>query len=308
MQIRVQLDAKYKERASGPDMFMSRLIRVLEKKHDIKFTSKKPHISLGVILLPPKTSAKRIVRVDGCYYNKSYMSNSLNKQIQKSISKADGVVFQSNFSKQLCQKLLKTEPKNCCVIYNGIDQDWIKTVPPFESDVENIFVSIAAWRNSKRPKSIIKSFIHANIPNSKLFIIGNFEKQILHENVVYLGKQPSEKIISILKRSKGLIHLCKIESCSNAVVESLSCGIPVLCNNIGGTPELVKNDGIIVNCDPAFEYRFIDEKNVDNIDTKLVALEMNKLLQKTWSINRPDLSIDLCANQYYNYFKLILNV
>lgn len=308
MELRISLDALYKERPSGPNMFMSRLIKCLESNHGVVFTNKKPHIALGVIFLPQK-GAKRIVRVDGCYYNKAYMSGGINKAVFNAINKADGVIFQSEFSKKMCLKMLGAKPKLNTVIYNGVDQNWISNIAFNKEYADSkIFIATASWRNSKRPKSIVKSFIHANIPHSRLLMIGKIDKKINHPAVNYLGKRSSEDIISLLKNSNALIHLCKIESCSNSIIEALSCGIPVVCNNIGGSPELVKNDGIILKCDEPFDFKFIDEKNVDNLDVDIVADGLKKVLNKDWKISRPDLDINICAEQYYKFFEMVLSV
>lgn len=304
--IRVKLDRRYKESASGPNMFMSRLVRVLEKDYKIEFVSKKSHIDMGVIFLPEsKPGAKRVVRVDGCYYNKATGTN-MNKYISKAIRKADGVIYQSEFSKKLCDKLLKCKPKKYSVIYNGIDQNWIRSIQPKSFTEKNVFAAIANWRTSKRPRSIIKSFLKANIPDSRLLIIGKFDKKIKHDNISYLGKLNSDEIISCLKGCKSLIHICKIESCPNAVIESLSCGVPVICNNIGGTKEIVKNDGIVVECDDQYEFDFINDKNVDNINPSIISPALELVVSRQWDIKRDDLSIQVSAEKYRSFFEFVL--
>ena len=44
-------------------------------------------------------------------------------------------------------------------------------------DEKYIFVAAASWRNSKRPKSIIKSFLESGIENSRLVIVGKYKKK-----------------------------------------------------------------------------------------------------------------------------------
>lgn len=307
MQLRIKLESKPKERASGPNMFMSRIVKYIKENYDVKFTSKKPNLAFGSIFLPSKVQ-KRVVRIDGCYYNKSHFSHPTNKALSTAIKKATGVIFQSDFSRNMCQKLLGVEAKQYCVIPNGIDFGWVDSIAPVNFKESNVFAAVASWRNSKRPKSIIKSFIDAKIPDSRLLVIGKFEKPIKNDKITYLGNLPSNLVIANLKSCKALIHLCKIESCPNAVVEALSCKIPVICNNIGGTPEIVKNNGIIVNCDEPYNFKYIDEKDVDNINTKDVASALVQVLENRWEIDRSYLDIKECAEKYYNFFKLIINV
>lgn len=300
--IRIYLGKHYKETSSGPQMFLSRLVKALTN-YPVEFTSRKPHISFGVIVALPYRKARQVVRIDGCYYNKAMSGcGSMNRRIAESIKKADGVVYQSSFSKTLCERILKVKARKDTIIYNAIDQNWVNSIEPLNLPSENSVVAVANWRNSKRPKSIINGFLEAKIPNSKLFFLGKFKKKIEHEDLVFLGNVSSSDIIAHLKSAKALVHLCKIESCPNVAIEALSCGVPVVCNNIGGTQEIVGSDGVIVKCDPEFKFEYIDQGDVDNLDPKLIANGIKECFSKTWTVNRPDLDINRAAKEYYDFF------
>lgn len=301
--IRVFLDSQQK--TSGPGVFMARIAHALDKTGKVEITSKKPHIALGTINLP-RVNCKRVIRVDGCYYNKSQGNMGINNILYISIVKSDGVIFQSQFSKLMCEQLLKVEPQTYSVIHNGIDKSWIDEIPAIQNTAKNVFVAIANWRNSKRPKSIINGFLEAKIPDSQLLFIGKYKYDNPSENVLFLGDQSPKKVISYLKGATSLIHICKIESCSNAVVEALACGKPVVCNNIGGTPEIVGSDGVIVKCDDDFEFRVIKEKDVDNINVSILSEGLNKIVSRSWEVSRPELNMDNVAQQYYDFFLRVL--
>lgn len=302
MPLRIHIDRTYREGTSGPGTFMARLCKCLEEEYGVNFTSKKPHLSLGVIFLPKVRGSKNVVRVDGCYYNELNSGVGLNKTIKKSINRADGVIFQSGFSKKMCELLLSVKARKSSIIYNGVDQKWVDSIEPKIFPDKYVFVACASWRNSKRPKSIIKSFISANITNSRLIVIGKFNKQISHPQVNYVGNKKPEDVISYMKGATAFIHLCKIESCPNVVIEALSCHLPIICNNIGGTPEIVGSDGIIVNCDQPFSFKTIKEKNLDNIDVQLVSKALKNVINKQWNISRPDLDIRISAQKYLDFF------
>ena len=307
--MRVCLDEEYKETAAGPSMFLSRLIKELKLSYNVEFTSHKPHVSLGVITKSGCKKGRQVVRIDGCYYNLANTGGkSLNKCIAHSIRSADGIIYQSKFSKLLCERLLQVKPKRSTVICNGIDQKWISEIKPSLMEHKYTFLSIARWRNSKRPKSIINGFLESNIDDSQLLFIGKYKEQFDHPKIKFLGNKTSEEIISILKASTALIHLCKIESCPNVVIEALSCGLPIVCNNIGGTPELVKSDGIVIKSDSPFAFDFIKESDVDNIDTRIISNGLIECISRNWNISRPDLDISRTAKEYYNFFLKVLHV
>lgn len=263
--MRVSIVGKCKETDSGPMSFMSRIRNALPKYTPVEITDRKPHLVLSSIH-SPKTRVKTVLRVDGCYYNRALFNVKANDAIAKSIKRADGVIYQSKFSERMCSKILKARPKtDFAIIPNGIDQRSLKDIAPNKQfDGKYIFVASAKWRETKRPRSILKGFIKANVPDSKLLFVGEYNKRIKDKRIVYLGKLSHKELIGYLKASNAFIHLCMIESCSNAVVEALSCGLPVVCNNIGGTPELVGDDGVIVKSDKKFKFNIINEAKVDS--------------------------------------------
>lgn len=307
--MKIHIDFQGRDKASGPHMFTRRLEYALGKIEGVEMSSDHPDISLGVINLPKKRGKKNIVRIDGCYYNEAIGKIRNNASIADAIKRADGVIFQSEFSKKLCRLILGVKSKSKIIIPNGIDQSLIRSIQAAPKISEHVFVAAANWRMTKRPKSIIRSFRRANIPNSKLIFIGDYQEKVKHPDILYTGDLREADVISYLKSATALIHLCMIESCPNIVVEALSAGVPVICNNIGGTPELVKSDGIIVECDDPFDFRIINNNNVDNLDEEKlerVAQAMRVCVNKKWSINRPELDISQTAIAYHDFFKWIL--
>ena len=58
---------------------------------------------------------------------------------------------------------------------------------------------------------------------------------------------PSEELGEILREHDVYITASQNDPCSNAVVEALACGLPVLYLNDGGHPELVGLGGLPFN-------------------------------------------------------------
>jgi glycosyltransferase involved in cell wall biosynthesis len=311
-----------KFREGGTGVFRSRLIKSLQKIKDIKLVhdpKKDFDIELAFIRKVYKHKKPYILRVDGCYYvDKKYN----NKPIEKAIRGASYVIFQSKFAYKLCERVLRLRPdckngKNLkySIIYNGIDLNYIKSIKPSKNIEPGSFVTCSRWDPNKRPVSTIKGFIKANT-GKHLYVIGgigvggknvNLDKLIKSNKYVHLvGEKSNEEVISILKSCDYLIHLCYIDACPNVVIEALSCGLNVLCTNLGGTKELVQSNGYVLKVDKFWKTRYMKKRNVDNLHKNIVAPGIYKLSEIKNKFNRSDLDIDITAKKYVDIIKKVI--
>jgi len=315
----IQID---KFTGGGTGIFRSRLIEAFKKIEDIELVhnpKKDFDIELAFIKQVHKHNKLHILRVDGCYYMKKKYNN---KPIEKAIRKAEYVVFQSKFAYKLCKRVLRLRSdcpngKNLkySIVYNGINLDYVKRVEPSKNIIPGSFVTCSRWDPNKRPISTIKGFIKANT-GKHLYVIGgvgvggkniNLDKMAKSKYIHLLGEKSNEETISILKSCSALIHLCHIDACPNIVIEALSCGLNVLCTNLGGTKELVKNNGVVLDVDKFWKTRYLRSQNVDNLNKIVVADGINRLCKiKNDGFNRKDLNIDIVAKQYINIIKKVI--
>lgn len=101
--------------------------------------------------------------------------------------------------------------------------------------------------------SLIKAFkiVLNKYPNMKLLIIGSgpeknnlqiYIKRHRVKNVTIIDTIPHEKLVYYYRRSKVVVlPSIGFENAPLSILESFSCGTPVVASNIGGIPELVKN-------------------------------------------------------------------
>ncbi|MFN3270889.1 MAG: N-acetyl-alpha-D-glucosaminyl L-malate synthase BshA, partial [Candidatus Kapaibacteriota bacterium] len=143
------------------------------------------------------------------------------------------------------------------IIHNFVDTDEFKRVENaqlrnrFASESEKVLIHISNFRPVKKVEDVVYAFseIKKKIP-SKLILVGDgpempkIEMQIkklgIFKDVYCLGEQSS--IAELLSIADLFLLTSEIESFGLAALEALSCGVPVVCYDVGGLKELVLND------------------------------------------------------------------
>lgn len=291
----------------GSNTFLSRLSKYLVANHGVEVVKEGPDIYLSSVWRgkPPK-GAKKIHRVDGVYFDKNFRgAGPLNDSIERAINKADGVVFQSTYSLNMCRGILHMRKHlNHTIIYNGFDPSIYDNIVVDKMGYDYMFVACAKWRSLKRPRSIANGFLAAAIPKSILIMIGEIsvKHKVKHPSIKYVGPQKGDKLFQYYKSCDALIHIGKVDACPNVVVEALAAGKPVVCNNIGGTPEIVQESGIKIDIDEPLKYKKFALNNPDCVSPKLIANGIIQCIEKKWDIKRDDLSMKTCADKYMEFF------
>ena len=297
--MRVVLSQDYNQ-YSGPHIFMRRLIKELEQQSLIQIVNNRADILFSTITLPKKITCKSVLRIDGFYWHGGNVKQR-NLPIIDSIKRADGIVFQSQFSRN-CADSLKCNIKASTIIYNAIDLNHINNIPP--KNIQPGIVATADWRATKRPSSICLGFIESQL-DLPLYMVGNCSQKIKHKNIHWLNNVCPTEVISILKANKYAVHLGAYDNCPNSVIEQLACRLPILYAGCGGVPEIVANNGVslgILN-----NWHIGEEtKNIDNLDKTLVSNGFKQLINTNFKQIPDFIDIKYCAKQYYNFFLKIL--
>jgi glycosyltransferase involved in cell wall biosynthesis len=229
----------------------------------------------------------------------------MNPQIFKSVRQADMVVFQSDFCKRCCEHHAG-QARSSKVIHNAIDQSVVSSIPAASLGPGPHFVACAKWRPTKRPKSICKGFLESGVSGFLNMVGAHPLDSIEDKRIRWLGEIPSKAAIGVMKACDYAIHLGKFDPCPNVVIEELSCGLPVLHTDNGGTPELVKQDGVCLEVEAHWDYS-ISHAEIDNLDPSLVGKHIRKLSNMPKIAARDDLDIRHTARMYLKAFEELLN-
>ena len=121
--------------------------------------------------------------------------------------------------------------------------------------------------------------------------VGNKPEHIKYKNIKCLPPETTSQISTRLKQSDIFISATVHDCCSNSIIESLSCGIPVLAEDSGGNPELVKNGGLTF-------------KGLGDFTIKLDKISSNlDFFKKNITIN----NMENVSLKYISFFKKCIN-
>jgi len=164
--------------------------------------------------------------------------------------KSRAVVSNSEGLKRLA---LSTKPDHrILTIHNGVDTEEFVPSSGKRTGRRLRLISVGRLIERKRYDVLIKAI--SGIRDIELLLIGEgaLEKKLknqamfLKANVRFLGKKTHSQIKRFLQHSDVFVMPSVNEGMSNAVLEAMACGLPVIMSYTGGAEELVKGNGFIV--------------------------------------------------------------
>lgn len=229
---------------------------------------------------------KRILRLDGVYNDTAGPWKEMNKPISDAMHSAHGVVYQSEFSRGMCDRYLGKYNGPSVVIHNGAPL-WD---PPTLN--KNCILAVARERPHKRHADIEKAAHKAGVPVQ-----------------IFNGDGTEQDIRKAMAHAHCLVHLCWQDNCPNAVVEAIAAGLPVVCNNVCGTQEVVRMaGGIVAPIDPPYGLEPTRLYNPPPVDHDAVASIIRHVVEDPPEIRRWPVDIRLVAVQYLQFCQDVCGV
>lgn len=294
---------------SGPNSFAGRLSNKLTKMgYEIVSPFDVHDVFLSFIQQSHSSYpfAQKILRLDGIWFKPENFEEN-NKPIKDAYYSFDHIIFQSEFDKQMIESHFGKRA-DCSVIHNGIELIKYDKIPELKHVRELIFVCSSSWHPQKRLKDNILLFQHIRRQlkkeekEARLYILGSgssfpiLDSEYL-ENVFYLGQQSHEACLRFYATADYFMHLAWLDHCPNVVVEALSQGCPVICTNSGGTKEIVKNNGIILQEIKEYNFELCDYDNPPDLDFSNFVLP-----EERPKVDPSHLSIEKIAEEYIKVF------
>lgn len=143
--------------------------------------------------------------------------------------------------------------KKTSVIYNPVSEQ-VFNLPQIPK--EDIVISVGKLDDQKNHAMLIRAFskVSNDFPTWKLIIYGegplrnNLENLVeglgLCDKVLLPGR--CDHVIDEMNRSKIFAFSSKYEGMSNAILEAVCVGLPVVTTNVSGAKELVRDGGYVI--------------------------------------------------------------
>lgn len=192
----------------------------------------------------------------------------------QSLDRVDYFIANSNY---VSDRIKNTYNKNSKVIYPPVDTKNFS----LSEKKEEFYLTACRLVPYKKTKLIVEAF--NDMPNKKLVVIGagdEYEliKTIAKDNIVLLGYQEFENMITYMKKAKAFVYAA-LEDFGIVPIEAMSCGTPVIALDDGGTAETVI-DGVngvhfkeqtkadIIDAVGRFENMNFDSKEISRLSEK----------------------------------------
>lgn len=309
----------------GPGIFLSRLQTALEELG--AFSASRPDVWLQLSHKPTpewlragRPACKLLVRTAGGYYYRHYLirqpdifpipvlddwysrrkNEAFNRPIRENLVQADGIVFQSEFTRRMVQRFIASTPPGA-VILNGVDTRRFTPEPSVLQGRRKRGLDILVshqFRLHKRLHDVIRTVarlkrLRPDREPIRLHVVGGDSRNAfqvarnviaeegLSEQVHFWGAQLPEALPQFYRRCDFMLALPLWDPCPNAVVEALSCGLPVVATDAGGIPEIIGEAGRIVPEPLPLTYADHEhDEHLPRAPVRLAAEEASKLLER----------------------------
>lgn len=207
-------------------------------------------------------------------------------------------------SKGLREEALHTLPSlKAEIITNGIDLERYRSSPT-QTLAKGVLrvVSVGRLAHHKGQALLIKAL--SGQKDVELVLVGDGPQRdefsaLAREckvDVRFTGKVDHNEVKSYLFDSDLFVLPSLNEGMSNAVLEAMACGLPIVCTNVGGAEELVKGNGFVVAKNDVSALTRAINQYKDHPELLLQHRECSLLL-----IN--DFSWKNVADQYFELYK-----
>ena len=207
----------------------------------------------------------------------------------KSLKRAKKIIAPSLHSKNLMISW-GIDPEQILVIPNSVDTDAFQPTPNIKKSYD--FVTVCRLVPWKGLTEIVESCSKHNL---SLLVVGSGPQEVelralvkkLRARVEFAGEIPQSRLPEYLGQARFFILNSSYEGSPHALIEAMSCGMPVIARENTGTSELVSSgrNGLLVgksrSLEDAFELLLRDE-----IDAKSLGKAAREDVLNSYSRNR----------------------
>ena len=173
-----------------------------------------------------------------------YIEHFGRQMIKTQLHKFDKVIAVSNGLKEKCVEEFGYPTDGIRVIPNAVDPDMFFPRSRSESRKilrlpmsEIIGIAVGSFSTRKGYKKFHK--VVESIKGLNMIYLGSGPEKPAGKNILYVGEVQHANVPLWLAAADFFVHPSEAEGSSNAILEALSCGLPVVVNDIPPNRELV---------------------------------------------------------------------
>ena len=200
-----------------------------------------------------KRNIKIVLNQNGVFYPAWFKGNyqQRNLKMSQAYHAANYVFWQSNFSKNAANKFLGERIGEGEILYNAVDTNLFIPTKNYNniftflttgniSKTDNYRISriLSAFKKVLKSNRKVKLIIAGNLEDKK-YIISKILEMRIQEKITLLESFKQIDAPKIYQLADAYITINYQDNCPSAVIEAMSCGLPILYSSSGGIPELV---------------------------------------------------------------------
>ncbi len=231
-----------------------------------------------------------IIRIDGPIHLLRGQDRFADRTIARLVHLfADGVVFQSQWSRRKNKAMFNLSAPNETVIHNAPDPAIFYPKEDSQPASRKIKIIAASWSPNPRKGFSVYKYLDENLDWRKyeMTFVGN--SPIPFQNITMLPPQSPQRLSDILRQHDIYLTASENDPCSNSLIEALACGLPAVARQSGGHLELVQQGGELFA----------------TVDEAIPAID--KVFQNTahYQSHIPTFSISAAAVSYIDFMQMV---
>ena len=203
-----------------------------------------------------------------------------------------GVICVSSKNKDESIRMGLTIPDKCSVIPNAVDASVFKSMDraicrkSLNINQDAFIVAFVGWFNNRKGVLRVSEAINQLNDNGvKSMFIGSGDQNPECDGILFKGPVDHNELPKYLNAADVFVLPTLQEGCCNAVVEALSCGLPIISSDRAFNWDVLDESNSIL----------VDPENINQISSAIAKLKEDKILRERLSagaLNRAeDLSI-----------------
>lgn len=232
---------------------------------------------------------------------------------------ADYIIYQSEYSKFLCDKYLGKPNREWSIIYNGVDFNLFNPEGErYNYDAQYTLFCITDFGRGVTFYPLIKAmtYLKEELSDVQLVLAGPMNsryKQTLENKpyIKYIGRIPNNEVPLYEREADCFIY--SIRGAGDwTLIEAMACGLPIACYDIGCNRELIGNNEAGILADSGIEKYlwkyFMLLPNSKNLANAVIKVLENRERYSSQARKRTVkyFSVDKMVNEYVKVFEKVL--